>query len=102
MVADVKQLLLGGNFLCIIRLMVDLKGHRLNDTTKYAIIPLNQSISFFFFGQYSVSPQPDRVTAIRSFSQPTTVKGMQEFLGVIIFCPQVYPQCHSDHVTTLC
>ena len=41
MVSDVRHPLLGADFLCTNGLMVNLKGHRLIDTTNYAITPLN-------------------------------------------------------------
>ena len=41
--ADVSQTLLGADFLCSSGLMVDLKGHRLIDTTTYAITSLSRA-----------------------------------------------------------
>ena len=40
--ADVSQPLFGADFFCTSGLMVDLKGHRLIDTTTYDITPLSR------------------------------------------------------------
>ena len=41
---------------------------------------------------HGITPLPSKIDAIREFTQPTTVKGLQEFVGMVNFITVLYQQ----------
>ena len=45
--------------------------------------------------KHGITPLPSKVDAIREFTQPTTVKGLQEFIGMVNFYHRFVPAAAS-------
>ena len=86
-VADVRQPLLGADFLCTNGLMVDLKGYRLIDTTTYATTPFNHSTlvdqpisTDFVYGAFTDLLRDYPLIIIPNFSSDIVKHGVQHFV----------------------